>query len=231
MELDELADDPVAAQHLGDVEHEIRGGGARWHLAVEAESDHDRHRLIEGLAQERGLRLDAPDSPPDDAQPVDHGGVRVGADQRVGERGQRAVDLAGGDDVGEVLEVDLVHDPRPRRNDAEAVEGLLRPAEQGVALTVAFVLALNVPRERGGRSEQVDLHAVVDDQVRGNQRVDARRVAAHLGHRVAHRGEINYARDAGKVLEDDACRHEGELVLARLTWVPRGEGANRVGGH
>ena len=60
-------------------------------------------------------------------------------------------------------------------------------------------------------AEVVDLHGVVDDHVRGHQRVDARRVAAHLGHRVAHRGKVDHAGDAGEVLQDHAARHERHL--------------------
>ena len=44
------------------------------------------------------------------------------------------------------------------------------------------------------RAERVDLHGVVDDQLGGDERVDPRRVAAHLGHRVAHGREVD---DAG----------------------------------
>jgi hypothetical protein len=136
--------------------------------------------------------------------------------------------VALGDDVGEVLEVDLVHDARPRRHDPKVGEGLLRPAQEGVALAIALVLALDVDQERGVRAELVDLHAVVDHQVSRHERVDLRRVTAHLGHRVAHRRQVHDARDTGEVLEDDPGRHEGQLRFRRLGRIPRGEGADVV---
>ncbi len=86
VELHELADHAMGAKHLGHVQDEVGGGRAGRQLAVEAEADHDRHRLVERLAEQRRLGLDAADAPADDAQPVDHRGVRVGADQRVGQQ-------------------------------------------------------------------------------------------------------------------------------------------------
>ncbi len=203
---------------------------ARRHLAVQPEADHDRHRLVERLAQQRRLGLDAAHAPAHHAQAVDHGRVRVGPDQRVREGDQLAVGAgSGADHVGQELQVDLVHDAGARRHDPEVVEGLLRPAQEGVALAVALVLALHVDEEGGLAAVLVDLHAVVDHQVGRHQRVDARRVAAHLGHRVAHGRQVDHARHAGEVLQDDPARHERELDLAQKPMGPRtpGRGCHR----
>ena len=142
--------------------------------------------------------------------------MRVGADQGVGHEDA----IALGNDVGEVLEIDLVDDAGPRRHDAEVGERLLRPSKERVALAIALVLALDVDEERGVRAELVDLHRVVDHEVRRHERVDPGRVTAQLGDRVAHRREVDDARNAGEVLQDDAGGHEGELRLARPRWVP-----------
>ena len=75
-----------------------------------------------------------------------------------------------------------------------------------VALLVALELALGVDAERVARAEGVDLHRVVDDQLGRHQRVDLRRVAAQLGHRVAHRGEVDDRGHAGEVLHHHARR-------------------------
>ena len=216
MELDELPDDAVGAEHLGHDQHEVGGGRPGRHLAVETEADDDRHRLVQRLAEQRGLGLDAADAPSEHAEPVDHRRVRVGPDERVGN--EDAVAL--GHDVGEVLEVDLVDDAGPRRHDPEVGERLLGPPQERVALAVALVLALDVDEERGVRAELVDLHGMVDHEVRGHERVDPGRVAPHLRERVAHRGEVDDARDAGEVLEDDAGGHEWELRLARRRRIP-----------
>ena len=82
-EFDELADHAALAQHLRDGEHEIGGGDAFLELAVEAHADHFRQQHRIGLAEHGGLGLDAADAPAEHGEAVDHGGVRIGADQRV----------------------------------------------------------------------------------------------------------------------------------------------------
>ena len=113
-----------------------------------------------------------------------------------------------GDDLAEVLEVDLVHDAHARRDDAERAERALRPAQQQVALAVALVLALDVVRVGLQRAGLVDLHGVVDHEVARHERVDARRVAARARHRRAHGGEVDDGGHAGEVLEQHARREE-----------------------
>ena len=84
VELDELADDAVLAQHLGDREHQVGRGGALGQLAGELEADDARDQHRHRLAEHRGLGLDAADAPAEHAEAVDHRGVRVGADAGVG---------------------------------------------------------------------------------------------------------------------------------------------------
>ena len=127
-------------------EHQVGGGRARRQLAAQPEADHlgDQHR--ERLAEHGRLGLDAADAPAQHAQPVDHGGVRIGADQRVRE-GEQLPPLACAcvtTTRGQVLEVHLVHDAGVGRHHAEALEGLLPPAQEGVALPVARLLQFGV---------------------------------------------------------------------------------------
>jgi hypothetical protein len=70
---------------------------------------------------------------------------------------------------------------------------------------------------------------VVDDEVRRHERVDQPRVAAELGHRVAHCGEVDDGRHAGEVLEDDPRRHERNLGLAAGPGPPPGQGLDVLG--
>jgi hypothetical protein len=95
VELDELADDAVLAQHLGDREHDVGRGDAGGDRAGELEADDLRDEHRDGLAEHRGLGLDAADAPAEHAEAVDHRGVRVGADARVGVRAQDAVRRRG----------------------------------------------------------------------------------------------------------------------------------------
>ena len=157
---------------------------------------------------------------------VDHRRVRVGPDERVGIRLHRAVVgrlVAGEDHAREVLEVDLVHDPGVRRDGLEALEGGLAPAQERVALLVALELLLGVDAERVAGAEDVDLHGVVDHQLDRHERVDLGRVAAEVGHRVAHRGEVDDAGHAREVLQHDARGRERDLLRRLGAVVPRGE--------
>ena len=175
VELDELADDAELAQRLGDGEDEVGGGGAFAQLAGELEADDLRDEHGDGLAEHGGFGLDAADAPAEDAEAVDHGGVGVGADQRVGIGGEFAVDLRGEDDAGEVFEIDLVADAHAGRNGGEVAEGGLAPLEEGVALAVALELEQRVEVVGDGGAELVDLDGVVDDQLGGRERIDSLR--------------------------------------------------------
>ncbi len=146
--------------------------------------------------------------------------MRVGADEGVGEGHAVAVVH----DRGQELQVHLVDDAGSRWHDAQVAERGLRPAQQLVALTVALVLAFHVERERRGCPEPVHLDAVVDDEVGRDEWVDSRRIAAEVGHRVAHDREVHDRGDAGEVLEDDTRRHERDLGLGRLARPPGGQG-------
>ncbi len=84
VELDELADDLGLAQHFRDRQHEIgrRAGGMQ--LAFQVDPDDIGRQEVHRLAEHAGLGLDAAHAPADHADAVDHRGVAVGADQRVG---------------------------------------------------------------------------------------------------------------------------------------------------
>ena len=195
-------------------------------LAGELEPDDLRDEHRDGLAEHRGLGLDAADAPAEHAQAVDHRGVAVGADQRV----RVGLAVARHDDAGEVLDVDLVHDAGARRDDLELVEGALSPAQELVALLVALVLEVDVALEGVGAAEHVDDHRVVDDQLGGRERVHLRRVAAELGDGLAHRGEVDDAGDAGEVLHDHPGGGELDLGVRLGGRVPAGQRADVVRG-
>ena len=78
-----------------------------------------------------------------------------------------------------------------RRHHGEVLEGGLAPAQEGVALAVALELQLGVALEGEVLGEHVHLDRVVDHQLDRHQRVDAARVAAEVGHRVAHGGQVH----------------------------------------
>ncbi len=221
VELDEAPDDALGAEHLGDGEDEVGGGDALGHRAFELEADDLGDQHADRLAEHRRLGLDPADAPAEDAEAVDHRRVAVGADQRVGVGDDRPVGrLARPHRLGEIFEIDLMADAGARRDDAKALERRRSPAEEFVALDVAAVFEVHVVGERLRRAELVDHDAVVDDEVDRDLRVDLGRVAAELGHRVAHRGEVDDARHAGEVLHQDARRAIGDLAVAAAVGRP-----------
>ena len=163
------------------------------------------------LAEHRGLRLDPADSPAEDPESVDHGGMRVGADHRVRVGAGHAHVLAREDDAGEILQVDLMDDTGARRHHLEVPERLLPPAQERVPLPVALEFDLGVARERVTGAESIDLQRVVDHELHRRERVDLRRVAAERAHRVAHRREIDHRRHPREVLKQHSGRGECDL--------------------
>ena len=216
-ELDELADHAGLAQAFGDEQHQVGGGGAFGQAALELDADHVGRQEIERLPEHAGLGLDAAD-----AQRVDHGGVRIGADQRVGVGDAVLPDHA----AGQVFEVDLVHDADARRHHAEGVEGLHAPLDEAVALQVALEFDAHVQIERVFDVVVVDLHRVVDHQVDRHQRLDDLRIAALLLGHAAHGGQVAQQRYAGEVLQDDARDDERNLAGALGRRLPAGEFAH-----
>ena len=142
--LDELADDARLSEDLRDREHEVGGRRRLRQRTRQAEADDLRDEHGDRLAEHGGLGLDPADSPAEDAEPVDHGRVRVRPDERVG-KGDTAALV---DDAREELEVHLVDDPGARRHGLEIVERSLSPAQERVALAVSLELELGVPEDR-----------------------------------------------------------------------------------
>ena len=223
VELNEFADHFGLAEQFGDMQGEVRGGDALAQTPGEIHSDHFRGEEINGLSEHAGLRLDAAHPPADHTETVDHGGVRIGADQSVRvveflpDRGLREHPL------GEVLEIHLVDDADARRNHAESLEGLLPPLEKLIALAVALEFHIEIEAQGVGAAEKVHLHGVIDDQVDRNQRLDHGGILPRRSDRIAHGGQVDQQRHAGKILEHNAGDHEGNLLGRRPLRMPGGQ--------
>ena len=216
----------MLAQLLGDRQHEVGCRGSRGQFARELEADDTRDEHADRLAKHRRLGLDAAHTPAEDSETVDHGGVRVGAYTGIG----IGLAVAHHDYPSEVLNVDLVHDAGPRRDDAELIERALAPTQELVALAVALVLQRHVELQSLRGAEVVGDDAVVDDQFSRGQRVDAIGVATHLGHGLTHGGQVHDTRDAGEVLHDDAGGGELDLLAGFGRRIPGRQRADLLGG-
>jgi hypothetical protein len=134
---------------------------------VKVNADDVGQQQVNGLAEHRRLGLDPANTPSDHPEAVDHGGVRVGADQCVGI--QVAVLLQ--DAAREKLEVHLVANAKARRDDSQAGKGLRAPLEESVPFMVAAELRLRVEAQRIAAPEVIDLHGVIDHEIYGDRRL------------------------------------------------------------
>ena len=231
VEFDEFSDDAFFAQHLRDGEDEVSGRGAFGQAAVKLEADDGGNQHRKRLAEHGGFRFDAANAPAENAEAVDHRGVRIGADERVGERDALAVLHHAENNSREIFEIYLMADARIRRDDLEIFETLLAPAEKSVALDIALHFEIGVERKSVSRAELVHLHGVVNHKFGREQRIDFFRVAAKIANCVAHRGEVNNGRHAREILEQDARGHERNFFFSgagRAGGIPAGEGAHVV---
>ena len=120
-ELNKLAHHLGAAEHFGDVQHEIGRGHARLQLAGHIHPNDVWRQEIDRLTQGRRLGLDAADAPADHAEARDHAGMRIRSDQRIG----KAHAVLDQKSVGEEFEIDLVQDAGAGREQPECRD---RPA-------------------------------------------------------------------------------------------------------
>ena len=109
------------------------------------------------------------------------------------------------------------------RHDAKILERVLAPAQEDVALLVSLEFEIGVDEERRLRSVLVDLHRVVDDEIDRLKRIDALRVSAECGERIAHRGEVDDGRHAGEVLQQHSARAKRDFSFLLALHVPRRE--------
>ena len=120
-------------------------------------------------------------------------------------------------------------DAGARRHDAEIVEGLLAPAQEGIALPVALIFPGHVLGEGGAIAEGIDHDRMIDDEIDGGERVDLARIVAHRLHRVAHGREIDHRRHAGEILHQHPRRPEGDLAIGALRLQPARHGLDILG--
>ena len=103
-----------------------------------------------------------------------------------------------------------------RREHAQRLERLLRPAQERVALAVALELEFGVARQRVGGAGEVGDDRVVDHEVDGNSGLDVVRVTAEARDGVAQGGEVGDGWDPGEVLHQHARGHELDLAASGL---------------
>ena len=103
--------------------------------------------------------------------------------------------------------------PVSGRHDAEIVEGRLAPFQETIALAIALIFEIDIGLERLVAAEGIDDHRMVDDEIDRHERIDLLRIAAELGHRIAHGGKVDDRRHAGEILHQNARRTKRDFAL------------------
>ena len=218
IKFDELAHHFHPAEHLGDGEREVGGGHTFAQFAHQLDAHHVWREKIDRLPEHTRFGLDAPHTPADDAQAVDHRRVRVGADQRVRveEGGWFRVDgcWAAQHAFGQILQIDLVDDPDARGHDLESIKRLHAPFQKLVTLAIAPELHFQVPLHGVGCAGEVHLHRVIHHQVHRHQRLDDFWLPPQPRHRRAHRGQVHQQRHTGEILQYDSRDDERDFPRA-----------------
>ena len=147
VELYELADHALVAEHLRDGQYEVGRCRAFLEFARQIKSDDMRDQHRDWLTEHCRFGLDTANAPAEYAKGVDHRCMRVRADKRIRVSPARAVAVSIKNDAAQIFEVDLVDDARVRWHDAEVLKRRLPPAQERVALLVALEFNLVVEIE------------------------------------------------------------------------------------
>ncbi|RMP63452.1 hypothetical protein ALQ18_200068 [Pseudomonas marginalis pv. marginalis] len=183
------------------------------------------------MAEHRGFSLNAANAPTENAQAVNHGGVRIGADQGVRVGDVPAAFVSVPHRLAKIFQVNLVTDAGAWRHHTEAVEGFLPPTQESVALVIALHFDTHVFFKRIVVTELIHGDRVVNHQVNRRQRVNLVNIATQPLHRFAHGGQIHHRRHAGKVLHQDARRAVGNFAIGMTGLQPIDDGFQIINLH
>jgi len=190
VELDELADHAVLAQHLGDGEHYIGGGNAWSAFAGQFEPDHPRNQHRHRLAEHRGLRLDAADPPAQDSETVPWWCANPVPTQVSG----YATPSRSITTLARYSMLTWCTMPVPGGTTLKSSERTLAPAQGTGSAHRCVRIRSRRALESVRRTEQIGDHRVIDDEIGWCKRIDLLGIAAEVADRLTHGGEVD---DAG----------------------------------
>ena len=124
----ELTHHAFFAQSLRHRQNKIGGRATFRQAPRQFKPNHFGQQHGNWLAQHAGFGLNAAHAPAHHAQPVDHGGVRIRAHQRIRIRQHRRLLVIREHDGRQVFQIDLMHDACIRRNHTEILKRGLSPA-------------------------------------------------------------------------------------------------------
>ena len=183
------------------------------------------------LAEHGRLGLDSTNAPAKHTDTVDHCGVGIRADHGIGKGVQLTALFLAEYNPGQVFEVDLVDNSGVRGNDLEVGEGLLPPAQEGIAFLVAVELQLGVDIHGVEFSMSVNLYRVINHQFGRRERVDSGRITAEVAHGIAHGRQIDDSGHPGEILQQDPRRRKSNFLAWFGQRVPGSQRLDVIPGH
>src|SRR5438477_11546513 len=97
-----------------------------------------------------------------------------------------------------------MHDADSRRNELESLESLLSPFKKLVTLAIALELHVQIEFQRARRTEEIDLHRMIDNQIDRHEMLDDLRFASEPLHSTAHRRQVDNQVNSNEVLKTNA---------------------------
>jgi hypothetical protein len=122
--------------------------------------------------------------------------------------------------LGQIFEIDLMHNANPRRHNAKGLKSLLSPFKKLITLPVPLELHVKIQAQRLRPAGKIDLYRVVNHQIDGHKRLDDLRIAIHLRYRRTHSRKIYKQRHSGEILQDNPRHDERNLLLNRIFGIP-----------
>src|SRR5699024_486363 len=103
-------------------------GGARWDFSGEFETNNAWHKHGNWLTKHGCFGFDTANTPAENTQPVDHGGVGVSTNTGIRVGAQYAVNFTSHDSACEIFDVDLVDNSHAWGNNFKVIKCSLTPA-------------------------------------------------------------------------------------------------------
>ena len=218
-EFHKFAYDAVAAQHLGDMQRQVRGGHSFAEFSRHMDAHYFRHQERDGLAEHPGFRLNAANTPAHNAYAVNHRGMGIRSHQGIREVNAILFHHA----LRQVFQIDLVDNAHGRRNHGKSLKGLLAPFEEFVAFRIALEFNVQVLFQSIRASCPVHLDGVVHHQVHGDQRFNDGGVFSQSCYGGAHGRQVHQKRDARQVLQDNAGYRKRDFIGTGIVGIPGGQ--------
>ena len=215
---DEASYNSFGTEHLRENKRSVHRRNTFGKTTGKMHADDTRNERRNRLSERRRLRLDAANAPRQHTDAVCRRRMAVRSYHRIEIGNLLAILILSHNARCKMLDVNLMADSRPRRNNAHVLERFLRLIfEKTIALAIAGKLHLHILLKRLRAPCNVGNDRMIDNQVQRNLRIDSRGIAPEIASCLAHGGKIDENRHAREVFTRRLRRHvfDFSALLAR----------------